>query len=241
MKKTFQLKNLVLSMAVAGAAAVSLAPAAAHAEMSYNASVSNMYLWRGINISDPSPVVSGGMDYDFGNGFAVGTWASSEGSFDNSSELDLYGSYSISMGDFGLSLGYNAYLYPTASKEMFKSAYDSDGDGSMLSDYVVGLSYKDLSATAFINTERDKSDNNVYVSLDYSIGAFGLHAAKNFNDVSGAEYTDFNVSYAATDALTFTLSKASGDGAIATVAGIKGTDGTEAENVQLQVSYALPI
>ncbi len=230
MKKTFQLKTLLLSMAVAGAASVSMVPAAAQAEVSYNAAVSNMYLWRGINISSPNPVVSGGADVSMDSGLFAGVWASSEGYFDNSSETDLYIGYAPTFGDVGLTFEYVAYLYPGASKEMFTSAYDSGGEGSMLSDYILGASYKDLSLTGYFNTERSKSGNNVYATLDYSIGKFGLHGGVNMNDDSAAEYTEYNVSYAATDNLSFTLSKAQGDGAIA-IAG----DG--AENPLVKVNY----
>lgn len=233
MKKTLKLKTLVLSLALAGAASVAMVPAAAQAGVAYNASVSNMYLWRGINISNPSPVVSGGVDYDFGNGFAVGAWTASEGSFDNSSELDLYGSYSFSLGDVDMSVGYNSYLYPYASKAMFK--FSSDG-GSMLGDYVLGLGYGDFSATAFINAEGKDSGNNIYTSLDYGLGDFGVHLGVNTNDDAAAEYKDYNVSYAATENLSFVLSVADGDGANAIIAGLGGP--TEAaDNPQLQVSY----
>lgn len=240
MKKTFSVKSLLVSMAIASSAALSVAPATTQAgEVSYNAAVSNMYLWRGINISNPSPVVFGGADYSHESGLYAGTWASSEGGFDNSSEWDLYAGYSPTFGDFGFTVGYVAYLYPYNNKDMFKQ--QSKG-GGMLSDYVLGASYKDLSLTAYLNTERSDSGNNYYITADYAIGKFGLHAGMNKNDDSAAEYTEFNVSYAATDNLTFTLSKAQGDGVKNIVSGLTGSaTGEEGENPQLQVTYAFPI
>lgn len=240
MKKTFQLKSLLLSMAVAGAVSVGLVPVAAQAEVSYNAAVSNMYLWRGINISNPSPAVTAGADYSHESGFYAGTWASSEGYFDNSPEYDLYAGYAPKFGDVGFNIGYVAYLYPSANEEMFTNVYASNGKGSMITEYILGASYKDLKLTGYFNTERDKSGNNTYVTLDYSIGAIGLHAGKNINDDSGSEWTEFNVSYAATDNLTFKLSKAQGDGAKAIYAngGVGDAEGKAAENPQLQVIYA---
>lgn len=239
MKTAFKLKSLALSMAVASSALLSVAPATTQAgELSYNASVSNMYLWRGINISNPSPVVSGGADYAFDSGFYVGTWAASEGKFDGSSEWDIYGGYGQSFGDFSVDVGYAAYLYPYADEDMFE--FTGDG-GSMLGDVIVGLGYKDLSFTAYINAEGSGSGNNVYYTVDYPIGKFGLHAGINTNDDSDAEYTEFNISYAATDNLTFTLSKAQGDGVKSIVSGLTGGNGKEGENPQLQVTYALPI
>lgn len=230
-----------MSMAIAGSALATIAPASVQAgELSYNANVSNMYLWRGINISNPSPAVFGGIDYAFDSGFYVGTWTSSEGAFDGSSEVDLYGGYAQTFGDFGVQIGYAAYLYPYANKDMFTFSQDDSGDGSMLGDWIVGLSYMDFSVTGYINAEGSDSGNNMYFTADYSIGKFGLHAGINVNDESDSEYTEFNVSYAATDSLTFVLSKAQGDGVKNIVEGL-GANGDGGENPQLQIVYALPI
>lgn len=242
MKKTTSLKKLLVSMAIVSSAALAVTPATTQAgEVSYNAAVSNMYLWRGINVSNPSPAVFGGIDYAADSGLYIGTWTSSEGAFDNSSELDIYGGYAGSAGDFGFDIGYAAYLYPYANKDMFTYSEDSSGNGSMLGDYIVGLSFKDFSFTAYINAETSDSGNNQYYTLDYSVGKFGLHGGINVNDDSGSEYTEFNVSYAATDSLTFTLSKAQGDGVKAIVGGLGAANADGGENPQLQVTYALPI
>jgi len=241
MKKTNSIKKLLSSMAIVSSAALTFAPATTQAgEVSYNAAVSNMYLWRGINISNPSPAVFGGIDYAADSGLYVGTWTSSEGAFDGSAEVDLYGGFSGSAGDFGYDIGYAAYLYPYASKDMFTFSADSSGNGSMLADYIVGLSFKDLSFTAYINAETGDAGNNKYLTLDYAIGKFGLHGGINMNDNSADEYTEFNVSYAATDSLTFTLSKAQGDGVKSIVGGL-GANADGGENPVLQVTYALPI
>ncbi|PLA75068.1 hypothetical protein CYQ88_02225 [Hydrogenovibrio sp. SC-1] len=221
MKKTNSIKKLLASMAIVSSAALTFAPATTHAgEVSYNAAVSNMYLWRGQNISSPSPAVFGGIDYAADSGFYVGTWTSSEGAA-GSTEFDLYGGFAGGMGDFGYDIGYAAYLYPDVNGKEFVNS-----DASFLSEYIVGLSFKDLSATFFLYTE-EVSD--MYTSIDYSVGKFGLHAGMYKFKASGSDYTDFNVSYAATDSLSFTLSKAQGDG-------VKG-----AENPMIQVTYALPI
>lgn len=239
MKKIAQLKSLVMAMAVAGSTVAALTPATSQADVSYSAGVSNMYLWRGINISNPAPTVSGSIDWS-NDMFYAGTWTSSEGSFDGSSEWDVYGGYTPKVGDFGFTLGYNGYLYPYNAKKMFT---DQSTGGGMLSDYVLGMSYKDLSLTAYLNTERSSSGNNMYITADYSIGKVGLHAGINKNDSSASEYTEFNISYAATDKLTFTLSKAQGDGVKSIVKSLttatnKSADGSEGENPQLQVSYS---
>ena len=218
MKKAFQLKTLLLSMAVAGAASVSMVPAAAQAEVSYNAAVSNMYLWRGQDISDGQGVVSGGIDYSHDSGLYAGVWASSEAA---GTETDLYAGYGLTSGDFGLNLAYWAYLYPSDGT---KSSFSND-DGTYISEYEVTLSYADFSATAMIDTE----DTDLrYYSVGYDIGPVGLHAG--MYELGADDYTDVSISYAATDALSFTLSKAQGDALAA-----------EDEKPMLQVSYSFPL
>lgn len=225
MKKSFQLKPLLLSMAVAGAATMSIAPATTHAEVSYSAAVSNMYLWRGQQISEDSGVVSGSIDYAHESGLYAGVWTSSEGAA-GSTETDLYGGYAPTFGDVSLNIGYAAYFYPEAGTS---SSFDTD-EGSLISEYILGASYKDFSATAFINTEGSDADNYMYLSLDYGMGDFGFHYGMTTSDDSADEYTDINVSYAATDALSFTLSTASGNA-------IDAQD----QKPKFQITYSLPI
>ncbi len=221
MTKSTSLKKIIVAMAVASSAALAVTPATTQAgEVSYNAAVSNMYLWRGTNLSSPAPVVSGGIDYAADSGFYVGTWTSSEGAA-GSTEFDLYGGFAGGMGDFGYDIGYAAYLYPDVNGSDFNR-----DDASLLTEYIVGLSFKDLSATFYLNTE-EVSD--MYTSVDYSFGKFGVHAGMYQFKASGSDYTDFNISYSATDSLSFVLSKAQGDGVVG------------AENPMIQVSYDLPI
>ncbi len=189
---------MATAMAITGMAA---APGVASAGVSYGLAVSNMYFWRGLDISGGAPAVSGNIDYDFGNGFSVGTWASNEKG--KNEEVDLYGSYAGTAGDFGYSVGYAKYTYPE------NSASISDSD---VNEYILKGSYKDLSLTAYINADKKSvGDNYKYYSLDYSMGKIGFHIGKSTQDTKSSEYTDYNVSYALTDNLTWTLSKATGN------------------------------
>ena len=213
-----KLKTLALSLAVAGATAVSMVPVAAQAEVSYNAAVSNMYLWRGQDISNGQGVISGGIDYAADSGFYAGVWASSE---DAGTETDLYAGYGFSAGGLDVSLAYWMYLYPSDGSS---SSFASD---TQLSEYEVTLGMGDFSATAMIDT----ADTDArYYSLNYGMGDFGLHYGMTDKTGSADDYTDISVSYAATDALSFTLSKAQGD-ALA----------DQNEKPLVAVSYSLPL
>ena len=218
MKKTLQLKPLLLSMAVAASAAATVAPSVAQAEVSYNAAVSNFYLWRGQDISNGQAAVSGGADYSHDSGVYAGVWASSE---DAGSEFDLYAGYGFSNGDFGINLAYWAYLYPSDGTE---STFSYD-DGSFLSEYEITASYKDFSLTAMIDTE--ETDNKYYVA-NYGVGDFGLTLGM-YDFANDTEYTHYGVSYAATDALSLAVSKAQGDAL---------TDAAEKPLINVSYSFA---
>ena len=220
MKKSFQLKNLLVSLAIASTATLALTPATTQAgEVSYNAAVSNMYLWRGQDVSNGQAVVSGGVDYATDAGFGVGAWASSE---DDGTEFDLYATYGFEKGDFGMTVGYWAYLYPSDGTT---SSFDKD-EGTYLSEYEVTLSYSDFSATAMIDT----NDTDLrYYSLGYDIGKVSLHAGL-YDQTGDTDYTDYSISYAATDALSITVSKAQGDGIV-----------DAKEKPMIAISYSLPI
>ncbi|MBN2865117.1 MAG: hypothetical protein JXK16_03855 [Thiotrichales bacterium] len=224
MNKTFKLKSLLLSMVVAGAATASIAPTVAQAEVSYNAGASNFYLWRGQDISLGNAVITGGVDYVHDSGLYVGAWTSSE---KTSTEFDLYAGYGYSDGDFSANVAYWAYFYPgDGIGSEFSRGGNVDGDVSFISEYELSASYADFSGTIMIDTE----DTDLrYYSLNYALGDFGLHAG--LYDLGDDDYTHFGVSYAATDSLSFTVSKAQGDG-LASPAD---------EKPLINVSYSFPL
>lgn len=191
--------SLALSSILALGAAV--IPSIASAELSYDLTVSSMYLFRGVDLSQNKPAVSSTVAYDFGNGFSAGTWASSEG-VSGSYEIDLYASYEGTAGEFGYSLGFVEYLYPQDPASLTKSD---------LSEYILGGSYKDFSFTAYINTKQSDNDDYKYYSLDYSMDKIGLHYGMTSVGTSADKYSDINVSYALTDDLSWTVSKAMGN------------------------------
>jgi uncharacterized protein (TIGR02001 family) len=196
---TSKLSSLALTGAVSlGAVAM---PTIASAELSSDLSISSMYLWRGQDVSAGNPAVSSSISYDFGNGFSVGTWASSEGA-SGSYEVDLLASYAGKVGEFGYSIGVADYLYPQNAA----SLTDSD-----ITEYILSGSYMDFSLTAYINTNQSGNDDYKYYSLDYSMGKVGLHYGMTSVGTSANEYSDINVSYALTDNLTWTVSKAMGN------------------------------
>ena len=195
----------------------------AQAEVESSLTLSSMYLWRGLNVSGTSPAVSGSLDYSHSSGLYVGTWMSSEGAT-GSHEVDLYGGYGGSAGDISYGLGIAGYYYP----EMAGAPTSSD-----IYEVILSGGFKDYGATLFVNAEPDDFDDYMYLSLDGPIaGAFSAHIGMTMTGDDSGKYTDFNVSYAATENLTWTVSYATGD-AIA-------EDGPS-DDPMVVISYSVPL
>jgi len=202
--KSKQLRNVTL--AALGLCTVG-ATLPAYAATTASVSVSNMYLWRGLSISNPAPQVSGDINFSHDSGVYAGIWTSSEGGFDGSSETDLTVGFAKKFGDVGIDVGVAEYIYPDAVNADTGSDKLSDTD---ISEFYVGGSFGPVSAKLLINTDESK---NMYLTIDGMWGKFGAHIGSTMQKDSAKEYTDFNVSYMPVDNLTWTLSFASGDGA----------------------------
>ena len=108
-------KALVLAVALA-------LPGIASAEdvplpISANVTFATDYIFRGISQTDEKFAVQGGFDWaSESTGIYIGTWASNvDFGSDTSVELDVYGGWTKSWGDWGLDLGYLHYDYPGES------------------------------------------------------------------------------------------------------------------------------
>ena len=102
-------KILVLaSLAAVGGAAL------ADDGLTANVTLASKYKYRGQDQSDTSkdflPAIQGGFDYTAG-AFYLGNWNSSIG-FAGGTEMDFYGGYKATFGDFGLDVGGIYYYYP---------------------------------------------------------------------------------------------------------------------------------
>lgn len=188
------------------AAALSILPLLASAQLSSNVSVTTNYKFRGQDqdiISNSGglksrtfkPALQGGFDYAFSNGFYVGNWNSSVNWLPgNSIEMDFYGGFKGEiMTGLGFDLGAITYQYPG----------NSDGETTEL---YAGLSYGPVSVKYSRTVSNDYffyGSKAGYLSLAYaqeivkgvtlkaSVGAtqFSKSANQDFADYSvGAAY-----------------------------------------------------
>ena len=84
-----------------------------------NAGLFSDYRFRGFTQTDYKPAFQGGFDFAHKSGFYLGNWNSNvEQLLYNgaSLEMDLYGGYKTTFGDFGLDVGVIYYYYPGTNK-----------------------------------------------------------------------------------------------------------------------------
>ena len=229
---------IVLATAMtAGLAATS----ATHAEVSASAGVASSYLWRGQNLGNGSPAVSGSLDYSHESGAYAGAWVSS-GDSGLGTEYDLYVGFAGEAGGLSYDIGYVSYVYPSQSEENLQSAIDDGVTGDDLpgvadefgdvSEVYLGLSMVGVDFTTYYN---DNGGDYVYNTLGYGMDKFyGLVGVNtDLEDDGHGAYTHIDLSYAYNDNVSFTVSKM--------VATSDKTNVSASTSPEFVVSYTLPI
>ena len=117
-----KLAVLLSTLAASGAVMAQAQPAAPAPDytLSFNVGAVTDYRYRGISQSRLRPALQGGADFAQSSGFYIGTWASTikwikDGGGDSNVEIDVYGGYKFSLGDFGFDVGALRYLYPRSN------------------------------------------------------------------------------------------------------------------------------
>lgn len=194
------LKHTLLSSAIAVSTMVG--SSGAFAGGSANIGVGSNYIWRGVTQTGDEAAVSGGLDYDFGNGLAVGTWASNLGE-GNGYELDLYGSYGGKVGGADYSVSLTNYRYPTQDGSDFTEVGGSLGMGPVSFGVAYTIDSEDNNTPEF-------SEGDIYYSLGVSkevktglsIGA--TVGNYEFDNDAGSDYTHYQLSLSKDD-FTFAI------------------------------------
>jgi uncharacterized protein (TIGR02001 family) len=84
-----------------------------------NAGLFSDYRFRGFTQTDYKPAFQGGFDFAHKSGFYLGNWNSNveQALYNGASlEMDFYGGYKTTFGDFGLDVGVIYYYYPGTNK-----------------------------------------------------------------------------------------------------------------------------
>ncbi len=197
-----------------------LAAGTAQAQFSSTITVTNDYDFRGFSQSAKDPALQASADYDFGNGFAIGAWASNIDfePVDGDIELDLYAGYSGTINDnFSWNAGVVYYAYPGSDdigeytefyvgldlgpfslKQWYADdLYDADLGSAWYTDLSTSYGLTDaFSVTAHIGySYGDAWDTQGDDVLDYSVGV--VYAWNNFE--FGLKYVDTDSDIEVTD------------------------------------------
>jgi len=210
----------------------SMLPGIAQAETSASLTLSNMYLWRGVNLTPDGPALAASLDYSHESGVYAGVWTTNE---DDGTETDLYFGYAGEAGDFSYDISYILYLYPEegfTTDDPTVTPTNADLGDTDLSEIALGVGYKDFNAKFFISSDSDiVGSDYIYYTLDYTVGKYNiLYGAWSFDEAGNNEYSHVTLSYAYNDELTFAVNVAQED----------IVDGVETDPLFV-VSYSVPL
>ena len=222
MRNTLIALSLAAALGLPGLACAQTAPAAPAAAASPHTFSANIglyseYRFRGIAQTFKKPAIQGGVDYSHASGIYLGNWNSNvnEGAGYPSGklEMDFYGGWKRTWGDWGLDLGGIYYSYPGSDANLSAgTAIVSPQPGAATytgrvnnKEIYFGGSWKFLSLKYFYATgdyfSQPGTKGSQYLDLaaTYDLGNgwgvnshFGSFKLKNWTPVSGPDATKAN-------------------------------------------------
>jgi uncharacterized protein (TIGR02001 family) len=152
----------LLAAAISSVTAATNTLAEEGGSLTANIGYASEYYYRGIFQNESSG--SAGIDYENG-GFAIGSWVADVG---DGLEVDLYGSYTVELGDVALSAGFTGYYYTGEFDDTYEEINLGASWGPLSIDYSVG-SYEN-----FDGPEQDYDYTEV--SYQHEIGLYAKYA-----------------------------------------------------------------
>ena len=196
----------------------------AQAELEVDASVavSNIYLWRGVDLGQGDAAVSGDINVSMAGAYA-GVWTSS-GDAAAGTEYDLYLGYGGEVSGFSYDVSVWNYIYPNGGGIL--------DDFGGLTEVILSAGYGPVSVSYYDNIAGGSGYS--YVTLGFSYDKFSATIGSHMSDnAPTSEFTHLDLSYSHTDNLSFTVSKVIEE----------DVDGASAPNneTNIAVTYSIPI
>jgi uncharacterized protein (TIGR02001 family) len=183
------LAGLFAMPAVAQTAAAPAAPAAEEKSphtFTANVGLFSSYRFRGIDQTFGKPALQGGFDYAHESGVYLGNWnsnvSSGAGFPDGNLEMDFYGGWKQTFGDFGIDVGGLYYYYPGSTAGPLS-----------------GLNAKNIGATSsgtVDNFEIYVAGSWKFLTLKYN---YSLTDYFSLPDSKGTSYLDLTANYEVAD------------------------------------------
>jgi uncharacterized protein (TIGR02001 family) len=162
------------------------APASPHS-FTANVGLFSSYRFRGIDQTFGKPALQGGIDYAHESGFYVGNWnsnvSSGAGFPDGNLEMDFYGGWKKTFGDFGLDIGGLYYYYPGTTARPL-SGSNAKNPGATSSGTVDNFEIYVAGSWKFLTLKYNYSLTD-YFSLPDSKGTSYLDLAANYEVADG--------------------------------------------------------
>ncbi len=173
------------AMAQTAAPAAEAAPASPHT-LTANIGLFSSYRFRGIDQTYGKPALQGGFDYSHESGLYAGNWnsnvSSGAGFPDGNLEMDFYGGWKKTWGDWGLDVGGIVYYYPGSEGRNLGTKADSGAVTNK--ELYIGGSWKTVSL-------------KYYYSMDdyFSLRGWDKTGTSTGKSTKGTSYIDLSATY----------------------------------------------
>ena len=179
-----------------------------------NAGLFSSYRFRGIDQTFGKPAIQGGMDFSHVSGFYAGNWNSNVNSGagypGGNIEMDFYGGWKKSWGDWGIDVGALYYYYPgtNASPTINNSPFNNksgnvrNGNVHNTDIYIAGswkwitLKYSDA-VSDYFGVPNSKNSGYIDLSANYDLGdGWGVNGHVghlDFKNMTNGSYTDWKL------------------------------------------------
>ncbi|WP_339615882.1 TorF family putative porin [uncultured Gilvimarinus sp.] len=220
-------KKVLASAVAASTLALSAFAPVANAEVSASVGAANMYYWRGYDLGNGDPAISGDLTVSTG-GLYGGVWASS-GDASLGTEYDLYVGYGGEAGSFSYDISVWNYNYPSAPNETYlddagnEVIIDGSPDIGDLTEIVGSVGFGPVALTYYHGVA--DLDEYWYATIGATFDKFSVTYGLHEDD-----YSHVDLGYSFNDNLSFTLGIPVDD-----------VDGTVDEDAKVVVSLSLPI
>jgi len=206
--------------ALAQQAAAPAAPASPHT-FTGNMSLVSEYRFRGIAQTFKKPALQGGFDYSHSSGFYLGNWNSNvnegAGFPAGNLEMDFYGGWKKTWGDWGLDMGAIYYYYPGSDANRTAGThFTNPRDGTKIhtgsvdnTELYIGGSYKWLSlkyyhaTSGYFSLPGTKGSRYLDLTATFDlgdgwgvsghVGSFRLKGWSTGTDLTNGNYTDWKL------------------------------------------------
>jgi uncharacterized protein (TIGR02001 family) len=191
----FTLATLIALTALPSLAQTAAPAATPDYTLTGNLGIFSDYRFRGISQTNKKPAIQGGVDFAHSSGFYLGNWNSNVDSTQYTGaniEMDFYGGWKATFGEFGLDIGGIYYYYPgsgdTGTKIDNGEIYIGGSWGPFTAKYYYAV-------TDFFGA--DDSDGSWYITLggthdlgngfgvNYSVGYQGLKGGARAAEIGG--------------------------------------------------------